>query len=211
MARLTRMTALIGATLVAAALTAQAGAAPAAKKVIEDPVGDANFVNDQGTGDGSFGDQTAADAGTVSDLISVSLSNDAKNLYVVFQTEAMPPATTGVGYRLRANPDGAGGAYCLQIDVYYPGANNALTAAEAWVRDVCAGGEAVPVEVLGATLTVPRSALEAFGKGATLTAPQAQAYLYIGSSPPAGFVGPMADTTKVGTDYKFVETKKKKG
>lgn len=83
-----------------------AGVAAAPKPHIEDPVGNSNFVNDQGTGDGSLGDQTAADAGTVSDLISVTFSNDKKTLYVNIQTEAAPPAATGIGYRVRTNPDG---------------------------------------------------------------------------------------------------------
>ncbi|MFP5298646.1 MAG: hypothetical protein ACLGHL_06650, partial [Actinomycetota bacterium] len=77
----------VAAAVVFSALSLGASAAPAPKAVIEDPVGDANFVNDQGTGDGSFGDQTAADAGTVSDLMKVELSNDAKNLIVNFVTE----------------------------------------------------------------------------------------------------------------------------
>src|SRR3990170_9022692 len=61
----------------------QASAAP--KPSLEDPLGDANFINDQGTGDGSFGDFNQADAGTVSDLAAVTFSNDAKNLYVHFE------------------------------------------------------------------------------------------------------------------------------
>src|SRR5688500_18941096 len=88
------------------ALATAATGAP--KPSIEDPVGDANFINDQGTGDGSFGDFNQADAGTVSDLVSVTFTNDKKNLYVQLQTEAAPPATTGIGYRVRVNPDSAG-------------------------------------------------------------------------------------------------------
>jgi hypothetical protein len=175
-------------------------AAPAPTKVLEDPIGDANFVNDQGTGDGSTGDQTAADAGTVSDLVGVEISNDKKNVYVMFQTEAAPPATTGIGYRLRVNPDG--GNYCISIEAYHPGANNALTAAMAHLVDECNGGETTPVEVLGGMVIVPRSANAAFAKGATLTAPQAQAFLYSGNET-AGAEYPVADTTKVGKDYKL--------
>lgn len=188
------------AALAATALPATAGAPPL--KIIEDPVGDSNFVNDQGTGDGSNGDQTAADAGTVSDLLGVELTNDKKNLVVTIQTEAAPPATTGIGYRVRFNPEGSGGAHCILVEAYFPGANNALTAPMAHVVDDCNGGEAIPVEILGTTIYVPRSANDAFAKGATLAAPQAQAFLYSGNET-AGSEYPVADTTKVGKDYKL--------
>lgn len=201
---------ILAATAAALVLGASAlQAAPAPKVIIEDPLGDANFVNDQGTGDGSFGDQTAADAGTVSDLLGIAVSNDAKNLYVDFKTEAAPPATTGIGYRLRVNPDGSGGAYCVLIEVFYPGANNLLTAGQGHVVDTCAGGDPVPVEVLGTHIIVPRDATDAFKKGATLTAPQAQAFLYSGDYPNGSPTG-TADTTLVGTDYKMVDKKAKK-
>ena|SRR5688572_27981734 len=139
--------AAVAAALALVATSLQASAAP--KPSIEDPLGDANFINDQGTGDGTFGDFNQADAGTVSDILAVTFSHDAKNLYVTIQTEAAPPAATGIGYRVRVNPDGSGGAYCLNIEAYHPGANNALTKAVAFLRDGCDGGEAVPLEVVG--------------------------------------------------------------
>ena len=196
--------ALAAAAMAVAALGAGSLPATAAapSTIIEDPVGDSNFVNDQGTGDGSTGDQTAADAGTVSDLLGVEVSNDKKNVVVTIRTEAAPPATTGIGYRVRFNPDGANGAYCILVEAYFPGANNALTAPMAHLVDECNGGETTPVEMLGTTIYVPRSANAAFAKGATLTAPQAQAFLYSGNET-AGTEYPVADTTKVGTDYKL--------
>ena len=200
MGRARSICAALGVIAVVAATAGQGSAAP--KPSIEDPLGDANFVNDQGTGDGSFGDQTAADAGTVSDLTAVTFSNDAKNLYVTIQTEAAPPATTGIGYRVRVNPDGANGAHCLAFEAYHPGANNALTGPVAYLRDLCAPGDPVPLEVLGTQIVVPRSAHEALAKGATLVAPQAQAFLYSGNET-AGAMYPVADTTKIGTDYKL--------
>ena len=196
---------------IAAALTAVVAlsatslhAVAAPKPNIEDPPGDANFVNDQGQGDGSFGDFNQADAGTVSDLLAITFSNNAKELMVTIQTEAAPPAATGIGYRVQVNPDGAGGAYCINIEAYHPGANNVLTAPVAYLRDTCAGGEAVPIEVIGTQLVIPRSASKAFAKGATLKAPRAQAFLYSGNES-SGTTYPVADTTKVGTDYKLVK------
>jgi hypothetical protein len=195
------LVAALAAVAAIAAGSLPAGAA-APTKIIEDPLGDANFVNDQGTGDGSNGDQTAADAGTVSDLLGIELTNDKKNLVVTIQTEAAPPATTGIGYRVRFNPDGANGAYCILVEAYFPGANNALTAPIAQLIDECNGGETTELELLGPTIYVPRSANPAFAKGATLTAPQAQAFLYSGNEA-AGAKYPVADTTKIGTDYKL--------
>ena len=189
----------LGAALLLAAPSLNA-AAP--KPQINDPYGDANAVNDQGTGDGSFGDHTgAADAGNASDLGSVTFTNDAKNLYITFLNELTPPATQGLGMRIRVN--GEPGQQCLLFEVFWPGATNNLTEAEGHLRDTCAGGDPTPVEVLGTQLIIPRSANEAFGKGKALTNPQAQTFVYSGSSYPAGVMGPFIDTTKVGTDFKF--------
>ena len=186
-----------------ALLTAPVSAGPTT--VIQDPLGDSNFVNDQGTGDGSFGDFNQAGAGNVSDLLDISVWNDAKNLYVQMEAQGVPPATQGLGYRFRVNPDGAGGSHCILIEAFWPGATNTLTTAEAHVRDVCAGGDPTPVKLIGNILTIPRSANKAFGKGQTLKAPQAQSFIYSGSSYPAGVIGPYMDTTKIGKDYKLVK------
>ena len=183
-----------------------ATAAPAPKKILEDPVGDANALNDQGTGDGSMGDNvTPADPSTVTDLMAISVANDAKNLYITISTETPPPASQGVGYRVRFNPDGAGGAHCIVFEAFHPGAGNDLTAPEGHLRDTCAGGDPIPIQVLGYMLVVPRKAHKAFAKGATLAAPQAQSFIYLGSAYPAGAAAPTMDTTKIGTDYKLVK------
>lgn len=187
--------------VLAALSTVSATAAPTPKPQIEDPLGDANFLNDQGTGDGSFGDVTGADAGTVSDLTSITLRNDKKNLYVQFATEAAPPALSGVGYRARFN--GAPGSQCLYVEAFFPGGNNDLTAAKAQFRDSCAGGDPVEAEILGTMVVVPRSAHEAFGKGKKLTDVQALTFLWSGSSYPIGVDRPVVDTTKIGTDFTF--------
>lgn len=172
------------------------------KPQIEDPYGDANAINDQGTGDGSQGDVTgAADAGNASDLGSVTFTNDAKNLYIQMLNEQSPPATQGLGLRVRVN--GEPGSQCLLFEAYYSGATNTLTATEGYLRDTCAGGDPVPIEVLGTQFIVPRSAHEALGKGKLLTNPQAQSFVWSGASYPAGVAGPYIDTTKVGADYKL--------
>lgn len=193
-----------------AAASSFATAAPAPKVIIEDPAGDANGLNDQGTGDGSFGDVVGpADASTVTDLTDISITNDAKTVTITVGSETAPPATQGVGFRVRFNPDGAGGTHCLVFESFYPGAGNTLAAAEGHLRDTCEGGDPIPVEVLSNMIVVERSAHPALGKGKVLTAPQAQSFVYLGSSYPAGG-GFHMDTTKVGTDYKLVDKKKKK-
>lgn len=192
----------LGLALVAAGIPVSA--APVAKIIITDPSGDSNGINDQGTGDGSFGDHNQAGVGNVSDLQKVSLSNDAKNLYVQFEATGVPPATQGLGYRLRVNNDGPGGTHCLLFEAFWQGATNTMTEAVAHVKDVCAGGDPVAVKITGALLTVPRKISKALGKGKTLTAPQAQTFVWTGTYP-VGVAGPYMDTTKVGSDYKMVK------
>lgn len=203
MKRAMSMVGILGLTIVLVGASLPASAAPS-KTILEDPIGDSNFINDQGTGDGSFGDFNQAGVGNVSDLIKVSLSNDAKNLVVTFQAQGVPPATQGLGYRLRVNPDGTGGTYCLLFEAFWPGATNNMTEAKAHLVDTCAGSAPVPIKILGAVLYVPRKLNEAFGKGAKLTSPQAQTFVYSGTYP-TGLIGPYMDTTKVGADYTFVD------
>ena len=197
-----RILCLTAAASVSLLLAAPSLSAPAPIAVIEDPYGDANGINDQGTGDGSTGDVTgAADAGNASDLGDVTVTNDAKNLYILFMNEQSPPATQGLALRFRVN--GEPGSQCLNFEVYYPGATNNLTATEAILRDTCAGGDPIEIEALGTQLIIPRSAHEDLGKGKVLTNPQAQSFVWSGTSYPAGVGGPYIDTTKVGKDYKL--------
>ncbi len=195
--------------LVAVYVPGSAAAVPKPKIVLEDPAEDANFINDQGTGDGSFGDfdEAGADASSFADIISAGFSNDKKNLYVFINTQSTGQPAAGEGFRVRTNP-AAGGVYCLHFEIYFNGAQNTLTAAEGIFRDACSASPAVSVKaeisgVGGYMITVPRKGIEGLGKGKTLSAPQAQTFLYSGGSYPAGVSGPYLDTTKVGADYKL--------
>lgn len=200
MKRRNLLVAALSLALAAGSLTPLA-AAP--KPQIEDPLNDANFINDQGSGDGTFGNFAGpADGGSVSDLLAVTLSNDKKNLYIQVDTEAAPPAISGVGFRVRTNPDDAG-THCLEFEAYFPGANNTLTAAKGVFEDVCAGAEPVDIEVLGTQMVIPRSAHKAFAKGGKLTSPQAQSFLFTGDGESVNGIGPYVDTTTVGKDFKF--------
>ncbi len=194
------------AMVVGFAFAATAGAGPAPKPSIEDPAGDANAVNDQGAGDGSLGDQAGpADGSSFADLLSVTFTNDAKNVYVHIETEATAAPAAGEGFRVRTNPDGPGGIYCLNFEIFFPGQQNTLTAMTAHLLDACAGGATIEAEAAfsllgGFMIVVPRSAHDGLGKGAKLTAPQAATFVYSGQYP-AGVAGPYLDTTKPGTDY----------
>ena len=198
---------LVLAGLVISVAPVSAGGAPKPTVVLEDVLEDANFVNDQGTGDGSFGDIAGADASSFADIASAGFSNDKNNLYVFIETQSNAAPAAGEGFRVRANP-AAGGVYCLNFEIYFNGAQNTLTAAEGIFRDACGAGDAVPVKAEisihgGYMITVPRKGIDALGKGKTLGAPQAQTFIYSGSSYPAGVAGPYFDTTKVGKDYKL--------
>lgn len=194
------------AVVVGAAFAATAGAAPVPKPSIEDPVGDANAVNDQGTGDGSMGDHVGpADGSSFADLLSVTFTNDKKNVFVHIETESTAAPLAGEGFRVRTNPDGPGGIYCLNFEIFFPGAQNTLTASTAHLMDTCAGGAVTEAEAAfsplgGFMIVVPRSAHEGLGKGGKLTAPQAATFVYSGQYP-TGVAGPYLDTTKPGTDY----------
>jgi hypothetical protein len=200
--------AAIVALAAAVALPRFAGAAEP-KPSIEDPLNDANFLNDQGTGDGTFGDFAGpADATGFGDLLAVRFVSDKKKVYVHIETESAAQPSAGEGFRVRTNPDGAGGTYCLNFEIYFNGAQNDLATPQALFRDTCAGGDPVEAEALpsifgGWMIAVPRAGQAALKKGATLAAPQAQTFLYSGSSYPTGVAGPYFDTTKVGTDYKL--------
>lgn len=199
---------LAGLGLAAALTAAPLGAGAAPKPSIEDIPNDANFINDQGTGDGSFGDfDTGADASSFADLLSVTFTNNKKNVSVHIKTESTGTPAAGEGFRVRVNPDGPGGIYCLNFEVFFNGAQNDLTEWKAHLRDPCDAnklieGEATVGPLGGIMITIPRKGHDALGKGKTLAAPQAQTFLWSGSYP-TGVAGPYLDTTKPGTDYKL--------
>lgn len=195
----------LGMAAALAAAPLQATAAP--KPSIEDPAGDANFINDQGTGDGSFGDVEGAGVSEFADLQSVIFTNNKKKLFVHILTGSTGVPAMGEGFRVRTNPDGPGGVYCLNFEIFFNGAQNDLTEWKAHLRDACAANELIEGEAAigplgGMMITIPRNGHDALAKGEILTAPQAQTYLWSGSYP-NGVAGPYLDTTKPGTDYKL--------
>ena len=124
--------ALTSALVVGAIVPLMASAATRvpAKVQIEDPVGDANFANDQDVTGAPFsgeGDHVGpADGGSVSDYIKVWFSNTKKTVSVHFLTERPPPATSTIYYRIAANPGegelGENGRGCLNWRLIFGGA-----------------------------------------------------------------------------------------
>jgi hypothetical protein len=201
MKRAISIVALLGLVAIVAAVPLSAAPKPS----IVDPINDANGINDQGTGDGSFGDFDQAGVSTITDLLEIRFTNDAKTITAHIKTQGLPPATQGTGYRVRVNP-GTGGVYCLYFESFHPGAGNDLTANVGHVRDACTGEvieAVVEPTTYGLGITVPRKSHEAFGKGKKLVAPQGAGFVYLGSAYPAGVMYPVTDTTKPGSDYKL--------
>jgi hypothetical protein len=91
---------------------------------IDDPVGDANGLNDQGNrADTGFqGDHvTPADAGSVSDVMKVWFTHDAENVTVNIQTEVPVPASTAVSFNVFASPNEDWPLGCLRFFALIPG------------------------------------------------------------------------------------------
>lgn len=104
-------------SLVMTALPAHAATAVPAVVQIEDPLNDANFLNDQdsagGTPAAGQGDHTLpacppspapCDGATVSDLLKVWYSNTKDTVSIHILTERPPPAISTIYYRVAASP-----------------------------------------------------------------------------------------------------------
>lgn len=95
---------------------------------IDDPVGDANYLNDQSLVSGvpeENDNTTAADVGNASDLMKIWYSNDATTVSVHIQVQQAPPATQAYIYRVYSNP-GEGTVTsstlgCLRFFAFIPG------------------------------------------------------------------------------------------
>ncbi|MFN2526198.1 MAG: hypothetical protein ABR505_08035 [Actinomycetota bacterium] len=224
--------ALVCASLVAGMLqTLPANAQPEVPEVvqIEDPAGDANYVND-GTTFGAGGGRNHVgpmnqDLSGIGDLLKVWYTNDATTLSVHVQTEA-PPPSSGVAYytEIISNVDGDGNA-CVLIE-YVIEAPTFQRDSYATVTDECAASDPVEGEVVVAegpdgtgiaTVTLPRASNVAFAPGSVLTAPEARVTNATGPLPDqvpmfgGGFViYPIIDNTEPGTDYTLQDQRAKK-
>jgi hypothetical protein len=180
------------------------------KPNIEDPAGDANYLNSQGTGEPGE-DQTTPQDLTVSDILAVWFTHDAKTISMHFQTEGPPPSSNASYlYRVYANP-GDNESGCIRFDVFTEGPTF-VGGPVGVLRDECAEdfepveGEVVveegPEETGITTLTLERSSHEALADGAVITSPWAEVRNATGPVPGVGtLIFPIVDDTKIGSDY----------
>jgi len=187
---------------------------------IEDPAGDSNYLNSQGVGLPFGGDQTTPADLTVSDILKVWWTNDAETISAHFQTEAPPPSSNAAYlFRVFTNPGTDAEDGCLWWEAVVEGPTFQGDPF-ARLRDMCAETDPVEGTLTISTLedetgvitiTLPRESNAAFAAGGTIVAPIAEVRNATGATGAGPVTAPVADDTKVGTDYTIVdETKKKK-
>ncbi|MDQ3877589.1 MAG: hypothetical protein M3290_04465 [Actinomycetota bacterium] len=172
---------------------------------INDPVGDANYVNDQSllSGVPEENDQTTPkDAGSVSDLLKIWYTSDASTVSVHIQTELPPPATASYIFRVYSNPGEGSVASstlgCLRFFAFIPGDGGGYAGDEyAGLLDLCNVGTDYAKNAVEAplqvdtladgtgvmTITVPRSYSPLLGPGMTLEKPFASVRNLVGTGP----------------------------
>lgn len=213
------------ASLMAAA--APVGAQPTVPSVlqIEDPAGDANFINDGNdsrTGPVGRDHVTPVDASSAGDLLRIWFSNTSDKVSVHIETEAPPPTSNAVGFQVFTNPgEGAQGSStigCLRWLVIIPGTGpgGGSYQGEPLIKlhDRCStggsffdapDGEFVVEPTGGAgitTMTFDRSISPLLGSGSSLSAPYVIAISPQAGSTAVGFSNVLTiDNTQVGTDY----------
>ena len=174
---------------------------------IEDPAGDANYLNGQGLED--EGDQTTpADASSVADILKVWFSHDQDVIRAHILTEVPPPATASA-YFFRVTADASGDTNCLWFQIATTGPTNpTATEVTGSLRDLCGDANETFTEGITATIeetadgqgistvTVPRATHPALGDNLILGAPRAQARNFLGV-----VTAPQVDDTRAGTDY----------
>lgn len=186
---------------------------------IEDPLNDANGLNDQGNR-GTVGFQgdhsTPADAGSVSDILKVWFSHDADNVRVHFLTQAPAPASTAILFQVYSNPGGDFPLGCLRWAGLIPGANyvgdpliklldRCNDSGTSLYSNGVEGTHTIEPGPDGAgilTLTFPRAYSPLLADNLSITKEFAESRLATGEASAVGFVSaPVIDNTVEGTDY----------
>lgn len=176
---------------------------------IEDPKGDANYLNDQGLGLPLPGDNTTVSAGTVSDILKAWFTSTPDTISAHILTDVAPPASTPLIFHVRVDP--GTGTNCLWFRASFPsvvgGQSDPVVPRAASLRDTCPSATGVQPGELSVgttaesdgviTMTFPRSAYSTFTDGSVLKAPTADSRNFIGGVVTA----PQVDNTKPGTDY----------
>jgi len=188
---------------------------------VEDPKGDANYLNDQGgacvgaplppTCTPYAGDNVGSDAvGTVSDILKVWFTSDATNVNAHILTNAAPPASTPLFFRVRVDP--GEGSNCLWFQAFFAGVTQGQTEPTnptgASLRDTCTTALGTQTEGIKlfvetsdddgiTTIQVPKTLHPAFADGGILKTPDAHVRNFIAGTVTA----PQVDNTKPGTDF----------
>ncbi|MDP9068946.1 MAG: hypothetical protein M3N53_11480 [Actinomycetota bacterium] len=192
---------------------------------IEDPLNDANFLNDQDQAPNGQGDiVTPADAGSVSDLLKVWFTNTAEEVSAHILVERVPPASTTLLYRIYTSPgegpEGKNSKGCLRFLAIIGGKTQGQDTSTyrgadyGALDDICNGTDEVvgklTLEASGdngiITITGPRSASPLLKDGLSLTQPYAVSKLVAGAEGQTYLSSATADNTKIGTDYALQES-----
>ncbi|MDQ3877789.1 MAG: hypothetical protein M3290_05495, partial [Actinomycetota bacterium] len=178
---------------------------------INDPKGDANYLNDQGLSSfiGPQGDNPGGASIGAADLLAIWFTNTTDTISLHIQTaEPAPDAQLALLDRVVANP-APPAAGCLWFEATIPSMTYKGDPM-ATVENTCSKSgkikgelalETLPDGTGVATLTFPISALPDFAIGSTIAAPVAQSRNLSGATGVAGPTAPQIDNTKPGTDY----------
>ena len=226
--RLPAICALIGAAIIAAGPAGARDATTVPRRPsIEDPVGDANYLNDQEqAGVPDVDDHvTGQDLSSAGDIVKVWFTHSARKVTAFIQTEAPPPAATGLYYRVEASP-GEGKAAssptgCLRWEVLIAGEEQGQQTtfqgpAQAKLIDDCndISGDGVWAELRAVetledgsgliAVTVPRRYSPLLRDCRVLSDPRAVSKDLVGQDDTVSLgwtTGATIDTTKAGTAY----------
>jgi hypothetical protein len=194
---------------------------------IEDPIGDANFLNDQGN-NATIGHQgehtTPADAGSVSDFSKIWFTSDAENVSVHILTEKPGPAINALRFDVYASPGKGSVAEstvgCIRFAAIVGGDEQGHDTTwqgddVARILDACNDGTSIFSNGVEATLTMetladgtglftitgPKSYSPLLADGQVLTKPTAVARVTAGADGVAAAYPVYTDNTVVGTDF----------
>lgn len=201
----------IGVLLVALLVPSLFGAAlaePVERIQIEDPAGDANYLNDQFgpfLGSVNHGDVEAVNVIPQADILDVRFSHDKKTVTAQIHLAAALPSPVPLQFLVKANPvdAGVGQTGCAVFSARVAaGEEEDLTASGG---DCFAGLEEATATVLALEngsgfvyISVPRKHSGMFSPGLTLVDPRASTQQLT-----EGYALPTVDQTKTGDDYKL--------
>ena len=176
---------------------------------VTDPVGDANYLNDQGVAPRD-GDHTGpADASTSADLMAGWFTNDAASVTAHILVEGALPSTPSYFYRVHVDPAG-GEDDCLWFQAGIPGVADAGAGPDPIgnLRNNCGDGSIVDGEVSlaenpdGGTIVSIKVPMGTHGLAVGMTLGSPNVTVRNWPRTPAGSAtAPQVDNTKLGTPY----------